>query len=216
MTNNASKKNLKETMMDKFPEYKSVEVDTLIPYARNSRTHTDDQVDKVAASIKEFGFLNPVITDGEQGIVAGHCRVLAAKKLSMGKIPTVEAKHLSEAQKRAYVIADNRLALDAGWDDELLKVEIEELDAEGFDLSLLGWGDDLPEFATEPDYSILDEMDDDGELEELASGVRKAIQIEFEQEHYEEAQELVKFWREQGGYIGMMLIEKLKAEKDKL
>lgn len=199
-----------------FPEYKNVNTDKLIPYARNSRTHTPRQVDKVAASIKEFGFLNPVITDGENGIVAGHCRVLAAKKLSMEKVPTVEAKHLTEAQKRAYVIADNRLALDAGWDDELLKVEMEELDAEGFDLSLLGWGEELPEFATEPDYSILDELDDDGELEELASGVKKAIQIEFEQEHYEEASELVKFWRQQEGYVGMMLIEKLRDEKEKL
>lgn len=202
--------------MVNFPEYKNVATDKLIPYARNSRTHTEQQVDKVAASIKEFGFLNPVITDGDQGIVAGHCRVLAAKKLSMKEVPTIEASHLTEAQKRAYVIADNRLALDAGWDDELLKVEIEELDAEGFDLSLLGWGEGLPEFASEPDYSILDELDDDGELEELASGVKRAIQIEFEQEHYEEANELVKFWRDQEGYVGMMLIEKLKAEKEKL
>ncbi len=202
--------------MVNFPDYKNVETDKLIPYARNSRTHTEQQVDKVAASIKEFGFLSPVITDGQKGIVAGHCRVLAAKKLSMKEVPTIEASHLTEAQKRAYVIADNRLALDAGWDDELLKVEIEELDAEGFDLSLLGWGEGLPEFASEPDYSILDEMDDDGELEELASGVKRAIQIEFEQEHYEEANELVKFWRDQEGYVGMMLIEKLKAEKEKL
>jgi len=202
-------------MMD-FPHYKQQSVEDLIPYARNARTHSDEQVDKIAASIREFGFLNPVITDGQKGIVAGHCRVLAAKKLSMKEVPTIEASHLTEAQKRAYVIADNRLALDAGWDDELLKVEIEELDAEGFDLSLLGWGEGLPEFASEPDYSILDEMDDDGELEELASGVKRAIQIEFEQEHYEEANELVKFWRDQEGYVGMMLIEKLKAEKEKL
>lgn len=203
-------------MMVDFPEYKSVNTEKLVPYARNSRTHTESQVDKVAASIKEFGFLNPVITDGDNGIVAGHCRVLAAKKLSMKEVPTVEAKHLTKAQKRAYVIADNRLALDAGWDDELLKVEIDELDSEGFDLSLLGWGEDLPEFATEPDYSILDELENDDELDELAAGVKKAIQIEFEQEHYEEAQELVKFWREEGGYVGMMLIEKLKSEKEKL
>jgi len=201
--------------MSNFPEYKSVLVEKLIPYARNSRTHSDEQVDKVAASIKEFGFLNPVITDGDNGIVAGHCRVMAAKKLGMEQLPTVEASHLNEAQKRAYVIADNRIALDAGWDDELLKVEIADLTEMDFDVSLLGWGDDVPKFAEEPDYSILEDDEDDDDLENLAAGVKKAIQIEFEAEHYEEAQELVKYWRDQGGYIGLMLIEKLKAEQEK-
>ena len=125
--------------MTKFPIYKKVETEKLIPYARNSRTHSADQINKIAASIQEFGFLNPIIIDGDNGIIAGHGRVLAAQKLGMGELPVIEAKHLTEAQKRAYVIADNRLALDAGWDDEMLRVEFDELADLGFDLTLTGF-----------------------------------------------------------------------------
>ena len=125
--------------MATFPHYKMAEVDSLIPYARNSRTHSDAQVDKIAASIKEFGFLNPVIVDADNGIIAGHGRIMAAKKLGMDEVPTVEASHLTDAQRRAYVIADNRLALDAGWDDEMLRVEFAELEGLGFDLELTGF-----------------------------------------------------------------------------
>ena len=122
-----------------FPAYKKAKVESLIPCARNSRTHSESQVDKIAASIKEFGFLNPIIVDGDGGIVAGHGRVLAAKKLGMEYLPTIEADHLTDAQRRAYVIADNRLALDAGWDDDLLRVEFDDLRADGFDLELTGF-----------------------------------------------------------------------------
>ena len=136
------------------PKQKTAKVAALIPYARNSRTHSDEQVAKIAASIKEFGFLNPVITDGENGIVAGHGRIMAAQKLGLDEVPIVEAAHLTEAQKRAYIIADNRLALDAGWDDEMLRVELQELDDLDFDLSLTGFdaeeiADLFPEEATE-------------------------------------------------------------------
>lgn len=123
----------------KFPTYKTFPVSGLIPYARNSRTHSEAQITKIAASIKEFGFLNPVIVDGENGIVAGHGRVLAAKKLGMEEVPVIEASHLTEAQRRAYIIADNRLALDAEWDDEMLRVEFAELEGLGFDLDLTGF-----------------------------------------------------------------------------
>jgi len=122
-----------------FPSYKLTSIESLIPYARNSRTHSDAQVTKIAASIKEFGFLNPVIVDGDNGIIAGHGRVMAAKRLGMTELPTVEASHLTDAQRRAYVIADNRLALDAGWDDEMLRVEFAELTDAGFDLTLTGF-----------------------------------------------------------------------------
>jgi len=132
------------------PEYKHRPVDALVPYARNARTHSDEQVDKIAASIKEFGFLNPVIVDGENGIIAGHGRIMAAKKLGLDEVPTVEAAHLTDAQKRAYILADNRLALDAGWDNELLRVEFADLTDEGFDLALTGFTDDEIE-ALEPD-----------------------------------------------------------------
>lgn len=126
--------------MDTFPDYKTVSVDELIPYARNSRTHSPEQVDKIAASIREFGFLNPVIIDGENGIIAGHGRIMAAKKLGMETVPIIEASHLTDAQRRAYVIADNRLAeVGSEWDDEMLRVEFAELEALGFDLELTGF-----------------------------------------------------------------------------
>jgi hypothetical protein len=119
--------------------YKLIPTADLIPYARNSRTHSEAQVTKIASSIKEFGFINPVVTDGKNGIVAGHGRVLAANKLGLKEVPCVEAAHLTEAQKRAYVIADNRMALDAGWDADMLKIELGELKGLNFDLALTGF-----------------------------------------------------------------------------
>lgn len=146
--------------MDSFPAYKTSKVADLIPYARNSRTHSDAQVDKIAASIREFGFLNPVIVDGQSGIVAGHGRILAAKKLGMDEVPTIEASHLTEAQRRAYVIADNRLALDAGWDDELLRIEFQELGDLGFDLALTGFDPSEMGNIMLDDSSLLDPPED--------------------------------------------------------
>lgn len=108
----------------------------------NSRTHSESQVAQIAASIKEFGFLNPIIIDGENGIIAGHGRVLAAKKLGMAELPVVEANHLTEAQRKAYIIADNRLALNAGWDTEALSAELAHLQELDFDIDLLGFDDE--------------------------------------------------------------------------
>lgn len=114
-------------------------LDALIPYARNSRTHSDDQIAQIAASIHEFGWTNPVLVDGESGIIAGHGRVLAARKLGLTEVPVVELAHLTPAQRRAYVIADNKLAENAGWDFDVLAVELDELRDDGFDLDLLGF-----------------------------------------------------------------------------
>ena len=125
--------------MADFPTIKKVDIEKLIPYARNSRTHSAEQVDQIAASIKEFGFLNPIIVDGENGIIAGHGRVMASKKLGVKELPCVDASHLSETQKRAYIIADNKLALNAGWDEEMLRVEFDELSDANFDLELTGF-----------------------------------------------------------------------------
>ena len=125
---------------DQIPRYKNAKVAELIPYARNSRTHSDAQVSKIASSIREFGFLNPVIIDGQNGIIAGHGRVMAAQKLGLETVPVIEASHLTEAQRRAYVIADNRLALDAGWDEALATWEpsIDRPPAYRPDLLMLG------------------------------------------------------------------------------
>ena len=119
-----------------------VSVEKLIPFARNSRTHSDKQVAEIAASIKEFGWTNPILVDGDKGIIAGHGRLLAARKLNMDTVPVIELAHLTETQKRAYVIADNKLALNAGWDDQLLTIELNDLLADGFTLELLGFDKD--------------------------------------------------------------------------
>lgn len=111
----------------------------LIPYVRNSRTHSAAQVAQIAASIKEFGWTNPILIDGENGIIAGHGRLLAARKLGQDKVPVIELAHMTDAQKRAYVIADNQLAMNAGWDTSMLTLELGDLQAEGFDLELLGF-----------------------------------------------------------------------------
>jgi DNA modification methylase len=112
----------------------------LIPYARNPRTHSDAQVAQIAASVREFGWTNPVLVDGENGIIAGHGRVLAARKLGLERVPVIELGHMSEAQKRAYVLADNQLALNAGWDEALLRLELADLSELGLELGLIGFG----------------------------------------------------------------------------
>ena len=119
-----------------------VSIDKLIPYINNARTHSAEQINKLRSSLREFGFINPVIIDGDYNIIAGHGRVAAAKAENLTDVPCVLVDHLTEAQKKAYIIADNRMALDAGWDEELLRVEIEALQAESFDISLTGFGDD--------------------------------------------------------------------------
>jgi len=120
-------------------QIEQVGIATLIPFAKNSRTHNDAQVAQIAASIKEFGFTNPVLVDEANGIIAGHGRVLAARKLNLEQVPSIRLAHLSESQKRAYVIADNKLALNAGWDNEMLALELGELGDLGFDLDLTGF-----------------------------------------------------------------------------
>lgn len=136
------------------------QVADLIPYARNSRTHSDEQVAQLAASIREFGWTNPVLVDGENGLIAGHGRVLAARKLGLTEVPVIELGHMTEAQRRAYVIADNQLAANAGWDLDLLKVEVADLSEMGFDLGLIGFDDNFltglltpatPDGLTDPD-----------------------------------------------------------------
>lgn len=133
-------------------------LDNLVPYTNNARTHSEAQLGQIAASIKEFGFTNPILVDGANGVIAGHGRILAARALGMDSLPCVELAGLSDTQKRAYILADNKLALNAGWDAELLGLELKELDAEGFDVSLIGFSDeemavltDKTEGLTDPD-----------------------------------------------------------------
>src|SRR6056297_7823 len=125
-------------------------IDSLVPYARNARTHSDEQVAQIAASIREWGWTVPILVDEDGTIIAGHGRIMAAQKLGLKDVPVMVADGWSEAQKRAYVIADNKLALNAGWDNELLHVELKEIGDAGFDLDLTGF--DMDEIgALEPE-----------------------------------------------------------------
>jgi ParB-like chromosome segregation protein Spo0J len=135
-------------------------VSSLIPYARNARTHSDEQVAQIAASIREWGWTVPVLVDETDGIIAGHGRVLAAKRLGLTEIPVMVARGWSEAQRRAYVLADNKLALNAGWDTDLLKVELADLQGDGFDLDLIGFnGDELADILAERTVGLTDPDD---------------------------------------------------------
>ena len=135
--------NTKARDMIEAPKIEQRSVAKLIPYAANSRTHSDAQVAQIAASIKEFGWTNPILVSGDNSIIAGHGRLMAARKLEMEEVPVIVLDHLSKAQQRALVIADNQLAMNAGWDMNMLKAEIEDLNLENFNLELLGFDDDF-------------------------------------------------------------------------
>jgi len=187
-----------------------VNIETLTPYANNPRTHSASQLDRLVQSLKEFGFTNPILVGDDMQVVAGHGRLIAAQAMNMTTVPVIKLSHLSEDQKRAYVIADNQLALNSGWDDDLLQAELKALGDVGFDLTVLGWGEELPTFGETVDLSALEDLEDD--LSDFAAGVRKAIQIDFEPEDYTEAQALVSEARKQGKYVGMLLINAIKDD----
>lgn len=140
--------------------YENVEIEKLIPYKNNARTHSDEQIEKIAKSMKEFGFINPVLVDGDLNVIAGHGRILGAKKLGMKEVPCLFIENLTEEQKRAYIIADNRLAEDAGWDKELLKIELEDLKNMNFDITLTGFELEDFDFSMDETEVIEDEFDE--------------------------------------------------------
>lgn len=142
----------------------------LVPYERNARTHSAEQIAQLRASIEEFGFTNPILVASDDGILAGHGRLAAAKDLGLTEVPVVVLDHLTPTQRRAYVLADNKLALNAGWDVDMLTAEMEQLQAVEFDLSLLGWSADELSGLLAPDVDELDGMPD------LPSGDREPIQ----------------------------------------
>ncbi len=142
-------------------------IDKLIPYARNARTHTEEQVAQVAASIAEFGWTNPILVGADGIIIAGHARLAAARKLKMTEVPVIVLDHLTETQRRALVLADNRLALSAGWDEEMLRVELEALKEDKFNLDVVGFTDDeIEEILAGPDHTRTGLPDDDAVPEE--------------------------------------------------
>ena len=145
-------------------------IERLVPYERNARTHSAEQVAQIAASIQEFGFTNPILVASDDGILAGHGRLAAAKDLGMAEVPVVVLDHLTPTQRRAYVLADNKLALNAGWEVDVLTAELEDLRSDDFDLSLLGWSADELSGLLAPEVDELDGMPD------LPSGDREPIQ----------------------------------------
>lgn len=154
-------------------EMQLVPIEKLVPYANNARTHSAEQINKLRSSLREFGFVNPVIIDRDYGVIAGHGRILAARKENIKEIPCVFADHLTEAQKKAYIIADNRMAMDAGWDEEMLRVEIEALQEMDFDLMLTGFDEsELAELFAANDTDVHDDDFD------LSAALEKAAFVE--------------------------------------
>lgn len=162
--------------------YKKTE--DLIPYARNSRTHDEGQVAQIAASIKEFGFTNPILLDGQNGIIAGHGRVLAAQLLGESKVPTIELAHMTDIQKRAYVIADNKLALNAGWDIKMLKLEFEDLQAFEFDQTITGFDIKSIESILAQDEKELGLLPEE-KLDNFLNGDTKILRLAYDEQEFE-------------------------------
>jgi ParB-like chromosome segregation protein Spo0J len=166
-------------------QIKEVVVDKLIPYAKNSRTHSEAQVAQIAASIKEFGFRNPILVDGN-GVIAGHGRLLAARKLGLKQVPTIDCSDLTEPQKKAYIIADNKLAMNAGWDGELLALEMEELLKGNFNLELLGFSEtELDELLdTTPQEAELGLLPEE-KLDNFLNGDTKILRLAYDEQEFE-------------------------------
>lgn len=156
-------------------QIEQIDIEQLVPYAMNARTHSDDQVAQIAGSIKQFGFNNPVLVDADNVLIAGHGRVLAARKLGLATVPSIRLDHLTEIQKKAYILADNRIALNSGWDHELLKTELEALDSEKVNLQDLGF--DLSEL------NVILDLEEEKEIKEVEDdGDRNLLLIELNSE----------------------------------
>jgi len=148
-------------------QIKQVKVESLIPYIKNSRTHSEAQIAQIAASIKEFGWTNPILVDGDNGVIAGHGRLLAARKLGHKEVPAIELAHMTDNQKKAYVIADNQLAMNAGWDTAILSLELADLKNSDFDLNVIGFSaEDIKTFTQEINFDAGSE-EDQGKLDQL-------------------------------------------------
>jgi len=166
-------------------------VEDLIPYVNNSRKHSDEQVAQIAASIKEFGWTNPILVDGEKGIIAGHGRLMAARKLKMSEVPVIELTHLSEAQKKALVIADNKLALNSDWDEELLKIEFQDLLEGGFNINLTGFDE-----TTVEDYLNEEDVDlgllPEEKLDNFLNGDTKILRLAYDDQEFNDVVDRLK------------------------
>lgn len=189
-----------------------IKIEDLIPYARNSRTHSEEQTAQIAGSIREFGFTNPVLIDATNGIIAGHGRVMAAQKLNLETVPCIRLDHLSETQKRAYIIADNKLALNAGWDEEMLALELADLSESDFDLVLIGFSaEDMA--SIENDTENIDVDSDEGTTGGKVSYlVIGEFKIPLDEDEYNGVRAAISTYADESGTIfgfGSHLIRKL-------
>jgi len=178
------------TTMDKVGnnlEY--IALEAIIPYARNSRTHSDAQVAQIAASIREFGFTNPILIDQDDGIIAGHGRTMAARKLGLKDVPCIRLLNLTDAQKKAYVIADNNLALNAGWDIDMLKVEIDGLNELNFDIGVLGLGDDLMQLLDRKEIDL--GLTPEEKLDNYLNGDTKILRLAYSEDDLQSIVEML-------------------------
>jgi len=176
---------------------------TLTPYTNNSRMHSEAQIQQVAASIERYGFNNPILLDEEDVIVAGHARLAAAQLLNLPQVPCVVLGHLTPAERRAYLIADNKIALNSTWDDSVLKAELESLLEEGFDITDMGY-ETMPDFMEDTDRDMEEELDNDGTGD--YDDVKHAIQIEFDPEDYRAAYDACSAMRKAGMNVGRVVL----------
>ena len=170
-------------------QIEQVSIEALIPYARNSRTHSDAQVAQIAASIREFGFTNPILIDADGGIIAGHGRTMAARKLGLDEVPCIRLTNLTGAQKKAYVIADNNLALNAGWDIDMLKVEIDGLNELNFDIGVLGLGDDLMQLLDRKEIDL--GLTPEEKLDNYLNGDTKILRLAYSEDDLQSIVEML-------------------------
>lgn len=187
-------------------------IEDLIPYARNARTHSDDQVARIAGSINEFGWTNPILVDGENGIIAGHGRLAAARKLGLSEVPVIELAGLSDVQKRAYILADNRLALDAGWDYGQLKIELEEIKACSEDLlNTVGFSEaELESLCNPSEHSYMDAVTEENfsSIDTLEKGKGMMLTLLFDACDRETVEAFVKAVGKEN--VSLFVLEKAK------
>jgi hypothetical protein len=191
-------------------KHKKISIDKILINPNNPRLIKDDKFKKLCKSIQEFPEmleLRPIVVNKDMIVLGGNMRLKACQEIGLTEVPIIVAENLTEQQQREFLIKDNVSGGEWDWDILANEWEVEQLN---------DWGLDVWQKPTDVDYSILDEEDLSGQLEDMTSGVKKAIQIEFESEHYEDAFELVKFWRDKGGYVGGMIMEYLKEQKEKL
>jgi hypothetical protein len=200
----------------KFYKSKNIKTSSLIEFAKNSRTHSSDQVNQICESMKEFGFTNPVLVDEENTIIAGHGRVLAANKLELKEVPCIILDGLTDVQKRAYVIADNNIAINSGWDYDMLISELEDIGNSGFDINITGFSDfDIEALSFFGEDSEFDDGGNDDTSDRPDINQKTNLTIEFKPEDFEDAKKTYIKLKNKNVYVGKLILDMLKKVEEK-